>query len=46
VSELKVELDRLRKELKVPSEAPREAYGNQPFGNEPGRAPKKKKKMM
>jgi arylsulfatase A-like enzyme len=44
VAELKQEISRLRTELKVPVEAPREAYGNQPFENE-DRAPKKKKKM-
>jgi arylsulfatase A-like enzyme len=31
VAELRLELARLRKELKVPDEPPREAYGNQPF---------------
>lgn len=31
VTELKQEVTRLQTELKVPAEAPREAYGNQPF---------------
>jgi arylsulfatase A-like enzyme len=49
IAELKAELARLRKELKVPAEAPRAAYGNRPFENEPAapaepaKAKKKKK---
>lgn len=35
VSQLRAELDRLRRELKVPDEAPREAYGRRPFDGEP-----------
>lgn len=35
IVELRAELNRLRKELKVPDEVPRAAYGRQPFENEP-----------
>ncbi len=46
VAELKKELTRLQSDLQVPSEAPRAAYGNLPFENEPNRPqnPAKKKK--
>jgi arylsulfatase A-like enzyme len=47
VAELKKEVVRLRAELKVPDEAPRSAYGNRPFEDEPGPpAPKGKKKKQ
>ena len=35
VAELKLELARLKAELKVPTAPPREAFGNQPFDTEP-----------
>jgi arylsulfatase A-like enzyme len=36
ITELKEELTRLRKELKVPGEVPRKAYGNAPYDFKPG----------
>jgi arylsulfatase A-like enzyme len=44
ITELKAELSRLRTELKVPDEAPKEAYGNlyaQPGGEQKGKGKKK-----
>jgi arylsulfatase A-like enzyme len=42
VADLKKEVARLREELKVPAEAPREAYGNLPFDAKDKSAKKKK----